>query len=459
MTSVRRVLIDNATLSGVERIMGISKTINLNNVENDIVCLEKLVTAILFSDELVGIDDYKDEFRSSRLKNFEFVTFSRPDEQTYSALANEAAGFARSMSFSFDGSKPVGDIVHFFEALQIDSQLRWDVWVSSEYLTLCYLVADPKSVSYETSVDTILRNELTDSRLVETDRCFHPTLSVVGRPEISDVKELVQALYDENPNSRGADGKSALQRMVFGYGWAAERSYFYNAVAQMWDSDAYLAPMRDAFCESCCRIDYPSQVNGLLDALAANSQRALAAILEPTGQAKFALRLPFFTAYLISETDNPKQCIELALSLRDTRDFQECRTILANLNHLSSADRTQELNRILKFLDQSCCALMKKYAVSTSGGLQISLSIGLAGINLGIGSKLDQLFRRYNNAPFARVFRNVAQDMLNVERLGRLFEKVSSSVVEHRDATYSAISKTPRFMEHRESAYGRPAKL
>ncbi len=133
MSTNRRILIDNATLSGVERIAGISQTLNLNNIDNDILCLEKLVTAILFSDELIGVDDYKDEFRSRRLKNFDFIRFFKIDQPTYSMLAAEAATFARSMAFSFEGSKPAGDVVSFFEALRIDPQLRWDVWISSEY--------------------------------------------------------------------------------------------------------------------------------------------------------------------------------------------------------------------------------------------------------------------------------------------------------------------------------------
>src|SRR5438270_1003370 len=99
MSTNRRILIDNATLSGVERIAGISRTLNLNNIDNDILCLEKLVTAILFSDELIGVDDYKDEFRSIRLKNFDFIGFSKIDQPTYSGLAAEAATFARSMAF------------------------------------------------------------------------------------------------------------------------------------------------------------------------------------------------------------------------------------------------------------------------------------------------------------------------------------------------------------------------
>ena len=369
MSTHRRILIDNATLSGVERVTGISQTLNLNNIDNDILCLEKLVTAILFSDELIGVDDYKSEYRSGRLKNFDYVRFSKTDQTTYAALSADAAAFARSMTFSLEGAKPAGDVVRFFETLRIDPQLRWDVWVSSEYLTLSFLVEDPKDATYERSIDSVFRNEDADRGLVAAGTDHQPAFSVTGRPEIKTIKDLVHAHSSDNLHYAGIDGRSALNRVLFGYGWAAERSHFYNSVANMERADVYLAPLRDAFCESCCRIDYPSQVIGLLETLKTNSQETLSSILEPSGRAKFAMRLPFFTAYLISKTDNPRQCIELALSMRSDSEFQDCRTIFHNLDHLSKADRVQEINRILEYLDQSCASLMRKYAVSTTSGL------------------------------------------------------------------------------------------
>jgi hypothetical protein len=459
MGTNRRILIDNATLSGVERLTGVSQTRNLNYVDNDILCLEKLVTAILFSDQLIGVDDYKDEYRSQRLRAFDFIKFSRLDVPKYERLATDAAAFARDMTFSFKGAKPAGDVVSFFEALRIDPQLRWDAFVSSEYLTLSYLVEDPKSAPYEQSIDSIFRNEDTDRKLVAVETEHQPAFSVAERPDIKDTKEFVHALASSNPQFSGIDGKSAFDRIIFGYGWAAERSHFYNAVAELEVADVYLAPLRDAFCESCCRLDHPSQVQGLLESLKAKSQQTIESILEPSGHAKFAMRLPFFTAHLISKTDNPRQCIDLALSMRSRDEFQDCRTIFHNLDHLSAADKIQEINGILKYLDQSCTNLMKKYAVTTGNGLQFSLSIGLTGIGLGLGVKLDQLLRAYKNRPFARVFRNIAQDMLNVERLGGLYDKVCSSIREHREALHAGISTTPKYMENKANAYGRPAEL
>lgn len=459
MPTNQRAIVDNATLSGVERLLGVSEIKNLNYIDNDIACFEKLITAILFSDQIIGVDDYKDKYRSARLKRFDFIDFKNIEDENYREISYKAAEFARSMTFSLENAKPAGDVVAFFESLRLNPQLRWNVFVSSEYLTLTYLTSDKWDKTHELAVDTIFRSEETDAKLVAADTEYQPKLVVSGRSDIQNLKDLVHAFADSNAQFVSEDGKSALTRAFFGFGWAAERSHFYNSVAYLEGANAYLAPLRDAFCESCCRLDYPSQTEGLLASLKDNTQQALASILTPSGQAQFAMRLPFFTSYLISQVENPQQSIELAHDLSAKKEFKECRTIIHNLSHLSAADRTAEINSIFKYLEQSCEKLMKKYCVSTGNGLQFSVSLGLTGPSMSAGGKLSQLFRPYRNSPFARVFRNIAQEMLNVERMGELHEKMCSSVRQHKDARYSDVSTTPKFMERRENDYGRPAKL
>lgn len=454
----RIILIDNATLSGVERMTGMSKILNLNYIDNDILCLEKVLTAILFSDRLITVDDYKSEYRSSRLKNFDFVDFRKIDEVEYQNFSRDAASFAKEMSFSIDGSKPSGDVVSFFEALKIDPQLRWNVFVSSEYLTLSYLLKDKKDDQHDRMIDSAFRQEDTDRKQVEPDIDPQPKFSVLGHSSVQDVTDFIHRLMSKNSASRGGD-KGTLERMVFGYGWAAERSHFYNSVAANLGADVYLAPLRDAFCESCCRIDYRSDILGLLENLKNKSHDTISAILEPGGQSRFVARLPFFAASLLSKTDNPSQCIDLALSLRNRQEFQEARTIFHNLQHVTPEVRRSELNGIFEYLEQSCSKLMKKYAVETPNGLQFSLSIGLSGPTMGVSGKINTLFRAYKNRPFSRIFRTIAQDMINVERLGQLYEKACSQIQKHGEATTPRISTTPKFMENRQSQYGRPATL
>ncbi len=102
---------------------------------------------------------------------------------------------------------------------------------------------------------------------------------------------------------------------------------------------------------------------------------------------------------------------------------------------------------------------MKKYLISTGNGPQISISIGVTGPSIGIPIKLGKLFLYRKNDPFVRIFRNMAQDMLNVQSMGALYEKMCTSMRKHPEATYSSISVTPKFMERKSSDSGRPATL
>lgn len=455
----QRYVIDNATLSGVERLIGKSKVLNLNYLDHDILCFEKLITAILFSDEILAVDDYKDRYRASRLQNFDFVNFLKLGTDEYDRLSADAANFAHSMTFGFEGSQPAGDVLSFFDALRIDPQLRWDVFVSSEYLTLSYLIGGSSADSYERTIDAAFRHEQTDAKSVSSDPQTGASFFVEGRSDIRAVKELVATLAKDNPNFRGEDGKSALQRIVFGYGWMAERSRLYNDVAANNRAIASLSPLRDAFCESCLRIDYPAQIPSLIEGLKKSSQKTLAAILEPSGQTKFALKTPFFASYLISKVDRPSKCIELALELRRKAEFQDCRTIFHNLHIESHAQTTASMNRILRYLEQSLGKMMEEYSVSTPQGIPVSFSVGMAGVSLGTNLKTEALFRSYKDRPFASVFRSISQDMLNVERLGALHDRLRSEIIQHPDAHSPKISSTPRYMRNRESQYGRPANV
>lgn len=458
MSTNQRILIDNATLSGVERLTGVSQIANLSYIDNDIVCLEKLLTAILFSDQLIALDDYKDEYRSSRLKNFPFIDFVKPPGEIYSKIAIEAADFARSMSFGFEGSKPIGDVISFFDALRIDPQLRWNTFVLSEYLALSLLVKDTRHANYETSIDSAFRNECTDHDTVAPTTDHRPSFHVKGHDDIPDLEAFTRRISKANPLYKGMDLKS-LERMVFGYGWVAERSYLYNAFAKEFDANAQLAPLRDAFCESCLRIDYPSETNSLIENLKKTTTRTISAILEPSGRAQFAVRLPFFVSYFISRSNNAQECIDLALNERHSPDFSAVRTIFHNFLHMQSGNTRQEINSIFKHLQQTCNNLMDKYSVSTANGPQYSLSLGLSGISIQGDFKINQIFRNYRHQPFSRLFRNIAQDLINVERMGRLHDKVCSGIRKHKDSGHASVALTPKSLEYRETENGRPAEL
>jgi hypothetical protein len=127
--------------------------------------------------------------------------------------------------------------------------------------------------------------------------------------------------------------------------------------------------------------------------------------------------------------------------------------------HLSGDKRIKEINSILHYLEKSSANLLKKYCIETNSGLNFSFSLGITGPNLSLGGKISSLFPYFKNRPFSRIFRNISQDMLNVERLGHLHDKLCSSVRKHADAMHPKIPTTPLSMEHKENERGKPAKI
>lgn len=72
-------LIDNASLTAVERAVGRVVVKNPDTINGDLVAFENLIQAILFYDDLICIDNYKEEHRDSRIKNFDFIRFLSPN--------------------------------------------------------------------------------------------------------------------------------------------------------------------------------------------------------------------------------------------------------------------------------------------------------------------------------------------------------------------------------------------
>ena len=85
-------LIDNASLTAVERTVGKIVVKNPDTINGDLVAFENLVQAILFYDELICVDNYKSEYRSARINDFEFIRFLSPDsyglDQIHDTLGN-----------------------------------------------------------------------------------------------------------------------------------------------------------------------------------------------------------------------------------------------------------------------------------------------------------------------------------------------------------------------------------
>ena len=66
-------LIDNASLTAVERTLGDIVIKNPDAINGDLMAFENLIQAVLFYDDLVCVDNYKAEHRETRISKFNFI--------------------------------------------------------------------------------------------------------------------------------------------------------------------------------------------------------------------------------------------------------------------------------------------------------------------------------------------------------------------------------------------------
>ncbi len=91
-------LIDNATLTAVQRATGVVTVQNTDTINGDLCAVENFLQGILFYDDLLCIDNYKPEHSESRRNEFPYLRFIPPTDFGLSkveALASKEAALIR----------------------------------------------------------------------------------------------------------------------------------------------------------------------------------------------------------------------------------------------------------------------------------------------------------------------------------------------------------------------------
>jgi len=119
-------LIDNATLTGVQRVTGEIETKSRHSVDTDIIALENLIQAILFYDTIVAIDNYKPEYRNSRINGFPYVKFISEADFNLAEIETTAYAEAEGLRPEIRGGEFADeDFRNFFQLLKTHVICTW----------------------------------------------------------------------------------------------------------------------------------------------------------------------------------------------------------------------------------------------------------------------------------------------------------------------------------------------
>lgn len=445
-------LIDNATLTAVQRLTGRATSRSEDSTDGDIVALENLLQAILFYDDIVTIDNYKAEYKESRRNEFDFIRFINPSELRLDEIEADARNEALSAIPTIRGGEFVdADFRSFLDLLKVHMICTWDVSSSVYYLTM-KMLGQPNSPEFGKygNISASIFSELVDAG--ETDARLQRRLSLLDR----NGRSIDPSSY-YIPGARSGDGKSggvtgALEAFVAALGWLSYKTLYYVHSARFLHADTFLYPVRQAYQihymqkRGVYGHDFTKSVIGrMTNALNSDlhrivsSDRAVAAPLD----------LPIFSAWLVMECGTVTQVVAAARQLRDDRRIvaarEQIREIRCCFDSDDLAGANARVTKIIKEIEKTSSLLVSAFGLKSNAGVPMSRLMMVYNTVAAFQGwpklpqydfkiKLPQIVTDHlPKQGFSALYRDIGTDLAQVWRLGEARERLGAAVEIDKD--------------------------
>jgi hypothetical protein len=457
-------LVDNATLTGVQRILGQAPSRSRDSVDVDLVAFENFVQARLFYDNLSIIDDYLPAHREARRKLFPQVSQVAFDDLGLREIAATADNIAASIHPKIQGGNFANpEFQALFQLLQSHMVCTWDVGGSIYHLTLKVLAEDgSEEFQKYGAVATALFQELADAK--STGHWLKPAIELVdrfGNPITADYKV---------PDARWGTGETgapggAIAPFVASLVWVANRAVFYTLAAAHLRADSFLYPIRQAYQQHYVAQRYQYHANfprRLVSQISATLGQDVAEVQTAGSPGLAACDLPVFTAWLAQQCGDPVAALHALEDIRLQQPFVEARAQLNELHeafHDSSlAQGNRRLAKLTSSVQRVSATMREKYSVKTKQGVPVTRLVtvyntvaGMAGLppmpridlKVPIPQFLSDMRREVG---FCSVYRNVMNDLAVVASLGELHDAMSRRIeIDPKAGAYSPKAESPRY--------------
>jgi hypothetical protein len=448
----RLALVDNATLTSVQRLLGTSQVKNLYNTDGAIAAFEGMLHAILFFDNVACIDDYKPEYRDSRVRQFSFIRFISPNEIEYERLMCSAREATKDVLLEIEGRNIVDlDFSKFFEMLRCQLVFNWRLQTSVFYLTL-NLLGDSSGLPLQKygAVQAMLKTQFWGEG---------------GKNSASSDLNVRDSHGKQLPERFTRDKEFAISDEIKSFAaalnWLALKSSFYCFVADATGANIVLHPIRHAFLSNQLNRIWrlPGSTYDILTRVVRDGIRdTVNEIRSVTDPILTQLRLPIFSAYLATRTKDPKHFLNEALQMKEEGLFSEARQQLQELEEIKATEfggYVTAVNKLQRALAGTSQRLLQKYGVQTPQGLPIGGIANLAlkgktawtipnGAKVPTPHALIGLTDRFG---FRGLFRSIAEELMSIERLGQLHDVITSAVHRDKNASESRVyEEDPRWL-------------
>lgn len=441
-------LIDNASLTAVQRFLGKITIANTDTINGDLVALENFLQAILFYDELICIDNYKSEFREERKKDFDFIRFLSEKDYNLSEIDKLAMQEARQINPEIRGGEFVNeDFRSLIDQLKLNIICTWDLASSVYYLTLKMLgqPSSPEFAKYS-EISASIFNELSD--LEGTQKGYwSKDVKIVGSDGYEYSDDYFRASREKR--NRGEGGlTNGLSTFIASLNWLSYKSIYYSLAAQHLKADTFIHPLRHTYQIHWMKKagsfshEYTSK---LIHNLNNQIKTTTSEIISHGHSDSFSLEIPIFSAWIINQCDgNTSQVISTALELKNSDLFKEVRGILREIHKAYDEDGiasgNYKVTKLLSDLEKVCGNIKRNYGLPTTQGISTSFLIKcvncITAVKLGITLPevektipVPEFLQNHNQKVFSNVFKNLTHELTNTERLGSLRTQLAASFV------------------------------
>ncbi len=464
---MRYALIDNSTLTGIQRLLGEIPVKNTAIIDNDIISFENYIQAILFYDDVICIDDYKEKYRDNRIKFFPNIRFISKKYFDYENLLDISNKVTKDITLQIKGGRIADkDYEDYLERLHMTFQFTWDMSSSKFFLTQKMLLGN-----------SILGHEqfskLHSVLFKENNEQYEVDAKLINKtPKLFDSKGKEISINSENGkviSSSGGDGLSPqFQALAASLNWISQRTAFYVLAADYLQADLFIQPIRQSFLQNIIRRTYPGYNLGVFgdfrNSINNQSEDTVKKILANSQNFSVSVDIPLFTAYFAMKTKNSKYIIDAALNERDNKCFFDARSKLRELNVLLENNErgkfVREINLLTADINKNFKSIESKYGLGDNQGFASSqLKFLYSSIplikNFEIPKILDYRIKELEfmkhilpRKGFNAAFRNVIEDLMEFGNIGRYKDILLANVVYDKEATFYDIkTEDPKYIK------------
>jgi hypothetical protein len=456
-------LIDNATLTAVQRVMGDIIILNTDTINGDLVAFENFIQAILFYDDLICIDNYKEEYREDRIKQFDFIRFISESDFDFSKIDEHAKAEANSIRPEIRGGEFVDqDFQEFFSLLNMNMICTWDMTSSVYYLTM-KMLGQPNTEEWSKygALSSSIFNELSDA--AQTHGRWSKEVKLIGSDGTIHTKERMAEERQKQNRGLGGTTKS-LDMFVASLNWLGYKSIYYSLAAKYFKADSFLHPIRHSFQLHWMKKtgayghDFTSKLVG---SLSTNLQTTVSEIVDYGRSSTVHLDIPIFSAWLLQQSGSPRNIIEAALELKKSDDMQNIRGLLNQIRIAYDDDGLGAANKnIAKWeaeLIKASASVKATYGIKTAQGIPSSSIMNVYNSFAAFASlpsfptfdfnvPLPNFVRSNTSSSFSNVYKSISKELTTIERLGGIRDELSSSFSIDRQAYKLGVkTESPRF--------------